>query len=383
MKISILCFDISNNCLGRAYMLSEMLCTKHDIEIIGPIFGDDVWLPLKNMGREKLRYKAIKSLGYPWFYSTIKKLVGSIDGDVVYASKPRPSSFGIGIIKKIIKDIPLVLDIDDNETCMDFKNMKEYFRNFFSLQDPNAYLYTCFIEKFFSIADEITVASDFLKNRFGGEYIPHARDTHILDPARYDRKKLRDAMGIGDDFIVLFYGTPRPHKGIEEIANAVLDLRKKKRHVMLMIVGGNEGIDKKILTELEKEGGLIIEGAKSFSEIPNYVSIADVVVLPQRLTAFSIAQVPAKLIDAMAMAKPIIGTKVSDIPKILDGCGIVVDITEEGKADSNALTKALEWVLDNEDDAKAMGAKAREKCTKNFSYDVVGKRLLNIFERFE
>ena len=49
MKICILCFDLSNNSLGRAGLLAMALASKHEVEIIGPSKSGDIWFPLQDM----------------------------------------------------------------------------------------------------------------------------------------------------------------------------------------------------------------------------------------------------------------------------------------------------------------------------------------------
>ena len=50
----------------------------------------------------------------------------------------------------------------------------------------------------------------------------------------------------------------------------------------------------------------------------------------------------AKILDAMAMAKPIIATNVSDIPEILDNCGWIVE-----PENPEQLSKSIQYVLGN------------------------------------
>jgi len=45
----------------------------------------------------------------------------------------------------------------------------------------------------------------------------------------------------------------------------------------------------------------------------------------QRRNFVIIEQMPAKIFDAMAMAKPIIATNTFDIPKISNGCGLIAE----------------------------------------------------------
>jgi len=46
MKISILTHDLSHNCLGRAYLLAKILQRHYEMEIIGPMFGEEIWKPV-------------------------------------------------------------------------------------------------------------------------------------------------------------------------------------------------------------------------------------------------------------------------------------------------------------------------------------------------
>ena len=89
-------------------------------------------------------------------------------------------------------------------------------------------------------------------------------------------------------------------------------------------------------------------------------------------------QVPAKVFDAMAMAKPIIATAVSDLPEILDSCGWIVE-----PASPEQLAEAIQYVINHPKEAEQMGQKARQKCIENYSWDAMEKVLVNIFRKYE
>ena len=67
------------------------------------------------MENTKLPVKLFPWKRYPAFLGTIRKILREIDGDVLYACKARPTSFGIGLLKKRQTSLPLLLDIDDWE----------------------------------------------------------------------------------------------------------------------------------------------------------------------------------------------------------------------------------------------------------------------------
>jgi len=111
MKISILSPNLSNNSLNRAYLLAKMLQRNYKVEIIGPMFGEYIWKPVAELG--DVEYKFVKLKGRFESYRQLKGLLEKISGDVILATKPLFTSYGIGLFSKICKNRPLVLDIDD------------------------------------------------------------------------------------------------------------------------------------------------------------------------------------------------------------------------------------------------------------------------------
>ncbi len=113
MKISVLTPSMSSNCLGRAYLLAKILQRRYEVEIVGLVLGSGIWGPIADLDDVKLRF--VKVGKAPISYWQLKKLLGEVTGDIVYASKPLFTSFGIGLLKKLSDKKPLILDIDDWE----------------------------------------------------------------------------------------------------------------------------------------------------------------------------------------------------------------------------------------------------------------------------
>ena len=114
-----------------------------------------------------------------------------------------------------------------------------------------------------------------------------------------------------------------------------------------------------------------------FDKVPWYLAAADVVVIPQNSNSATVGQIPAKIFDAMAMAKPIISTKISDIPEILDGCGWVVESPEP-----EVLAQQIQYVIANKDTAEEYGSRARERCVQLYSYTAAEKTLIEVMEKY-
>jgi glycosyltransferase involved in cell wall biosynthesis len=372
-KISILCANLSSNALGRAYLLARVLQRNYDVEVLGPTFNHGIWPPCDT---GEFTYQAVHGCNFPRFFLSIRDLLQRARGDVIYAVKPRLSSFGVGLLIKRTRGIPLVLDIDDWDYAGDYtlSRLRRLISLVVRLHNPYANQYLLLMEKFLPQADAITVVSSPLQRRFGGVLVSHGRDTDYLDPSKYSGKKLRQIWELDDHTIIMFLGTPRPHKGLEDLIAAV-DLLSDLP-IALVIVGADPKDSYTARLRAQGKAHVHLLEMQPFSEIPNYLAAADIVALPQRDIPFAHAQVPAKVFDAMAMAKPIIATNVGDLPIILGGCGIIVP-----PGDIHKLSEAIRQITSNRDLAQEMGREARQRCIEGYSWDIMEQQLDEVFKK--
>lgn len=384
MKISVLTPDFSHNCFGRAWLLAKVLQRHYNVEVIGPAFGEGIWKPLTNACDFDI--KMVK--GYAKGHFELKKMLSMISGDVIYASKPLMPSFGVALIKKFMTRKPVILDIDDWELGFgkEFydsliwpKKIKDFL---LSMSDLSSYYYTVILNKFVPFANDITVSGKILHSIYGGTIIWHGRDVETFNPQKFNKIALKKKYLDDKDknvFVISFIGSPRPHKGLEDLIDAVSLLKNK--NFLLMVVGIEENDYcsnlKKRVEDLGLKEKVKYFSLQPFEKLPEFLSITDLVVIPQRERPASYGQIPAKIFDAMAMAKPIISTKVSDIPEILDGCGWIVE-----PEDPKRLAEKIQYVFNHPYEAEEMGWKAREKCKQRISWNIIEERLIKLFEKY-
>ncbi|MGH7374014.1 MAG: glycosyltransferase, partial [Candidatus Rokuibacteriota bacterium] len=122
--------------------------------------------------------------------------------------------------------------------------------------------------------------------------------------------------------------------------------------------------------------GVRLVGPVPIGEVPAYLGAADVVVVPQRESSDTRGQVPAKLFDAMALGRPLVSTRVSMIPEILEGCGLLVE-----PGDVPGLAGAIGHLLDHPDEARALGAAARRRAIDRYSFESARRALFPLVER--
>jgi glycosyltransferase involved in cell wall biosynthesis len=369
VKVSVLAFDLSDNATGRADLLARLLAPHYAVEVVGPRFGAEIWRPARGGA---ITYRALPGARYPGFASRVGELARLADGDVLLASKPRPTSYGIALLARRQRRRPVLLDIDDWELGF-FYRSRFWGRlgRALNLGNPNGLPWTWAMERLVGRADAIIVASRFLERRFGGALVPHVRDTDTWDPARFDAAGARARLGVGDAKVVMFLGTPRGHKGVDDLVEAMAGVSAAR----LVIIGAEP--DHPAARRWAERSGVIVHGPVPFDDVPRYLAAADVVAVPQRATSDTLGQLPAKLFDAMAMARPIVSTSVSMIPEVLDGCGLLVPPGEP-----RALRAVLEALLADPDRARELGRRARARCIERYSFASARAVLVPLIERF-
>jgi glycosyltransferase involved in cell wall biosynthesis len=354
-RLAVVVDNLSTNCLGRGYLLAKLLAQDFQVRIVGTLpDGATIWPPCP---RDEIPIEVLGMGDLSW--GQLGRLASKLEADVLVASKPMRNSFGLALLAKRHRQRPLVLDIDDWEAGG--SGSLVWARLLGAVFQPWRWRksWSLALDRLASRADAVTVASTWLQARYGGQLLPHVRDPQALDPRRFTGASVRSRLGLEQSRIVLFLGTPRPHKGLEEAAAAVDQLRQL--HARFLIVGA-EADAAYPQTVLKQSSTVILHPPCSMSEAPEFLAAADVVVIPQRDTPFAQAQLPAKLIDAMAMARPIVATAVSDIPRLLEGCGLVVP-----PGDSAALVRAFQWVFDHPTEAGEMGLRARDRMVSELS----------------
>ena len=382
MKVSLIVGDLSGGGSIRAFLLAQVLQSlNYQVEIVGFIYGKELYA----IPPSGISVVSLPGTNYPEFLISARQLLQKIDGDIIYAIKPKFTSFGLSLLKKFSGRRPLILDMDDWELSWhggdEWKyrpSLKQFYRDIFkkngALKFPDHPVYLKWMENVVAKADAVTIDTDFLQKRFGGVYIPNGKDTAMFDPQKYDSETSRKYYGLTEYRIIMFPGAPRPHKGVEDILMA-LDLLDEP-DLRLVIVGGSpyDDYDDKLI---QKWGRWIIKLPRCPVELmPKIVASAHIVVVPQRDTLTARAQFPLKLTDGMAMAKPVLSTRVGDIPKILGNTGYLVE-----PACPEQLAEQIQLIFQDLESAQQQGLKARERCVELYSIETMASVLKSIIAR--
>jgi glycosyltransferase involved in cell wall biosynthesis len=324
-NVAVVSWDMGHNPAGRAYLLADMLASRYNVELIGPLFpryGGKLWGPIANSSMAMRTFKAERLRDLT---EQAKQIANSKSYDVVYVSKPRLPSLLLGALIKLESGCRMVVDVDDHELSffpnhdpIDFESFCAQAReDEQAIETPHSELWTRLCETLIDNADAVTVSNVALQRKFGGEMVRHGRDETLFDPTLYDRAATRAAFGFGPtDKVILFLGTPRAHKGIFTIADALESIDAPD--VKLCVIGTIT--DKRLSDRLSsyKKARVSLHPDQPWSDLPKLVAMADLVpILQDPESPVAEFQIPAKLTDALAMGVPVIATPVPPLEDLI------------------------------------------------------------------
>lgn len=374
-RVAVISWDMAHNPVGRAYLLADMLRNQFDVELIGPIFsryGNAVWKPL---AKPSVRVRTFKATNARDFMAGAIDLVQSIDCDVVYVSKARLPGMLLGMLLKQRLKCPVVLDVDDHELAFfggaPPLSIEAAFQNdnAAALDPPFELVGTRMAESLVSTFDGLTVSNVALQRKFGGVIVRHARDEAVFRPRDSVRSRTRAEFGLNsDDKAILFLGTPRRHKGIIRIVQALE--RLNDQNLCLVVVGSiNDPTLKEELATYKRARIKLFED-QPWDKLADIVSLADAVCLLQDPKSdVSAYQIPAKLTDALALGIPVIATGVQPLDDIATADAIHTTYSDR------QLDELLRAVATGEIAPGGMASRERRFFTQELSYGVNFGRL--------
>ena len=204
--------------------------------------------------------------------------------------------------------------------------------------------------------------------------IPNFSKPNEFSP-KYGKKWKRSKKINGN--IILFVGKLTHTKGVEYLIQAIPNVLEKYPDTTFVFVGGIEHeqkLDKNPWCNMAKELGVeknvLFLGTVSREELPKIYASADIFVLPTLREGM-----PLVILEAASSGLPIVTTKISGIPEIVDKkCAIFVK-----RRDSKSLAVSIIKILANSKTAKRMGIEARREAFR-FRKEIVLEKYKNIYK---
>ncbi len=196
-----------------------------------------------------------------------------------------------------------------------------------------------------------------------------------FEPASVRRGRLRSELGISDgELLVVSVGRFHQEKGYGLVQRAAVSLAEKFPNLRFLFVGPGYGRGRWFRRNME---GWVLADRVIFSgyrtDIPNVLRDADVFVLPSAAEGL-----PRALLEAMAMATPVIASPVNGVPEAMKGS--LTDF-QVSPYDHTALAERLRLLCSDADLRSRLGEEARQHVLANFDMERCNARLLEFMEQ--
>lgn len=188
----------------------------------------------------------------------------------------------------------------------------------------------------------------------------------------YGGERIRREWCAGSGPVLLTVGRLTPQKGHRYLLDALPLLLKDWPDLCCLFVG--EGECRETLRALARARG--VERSCRFvgatEAVAEYYAAADVVVVPSLSEGF-----PFVVLEALAMAKPVVATAVNGVPEIVAD-GVTGRLVPARNAP--ALVEAIDYVLKNREAAMGMGAAGRARVAAQFTAERMVRETVALLE---
>lgn len=232
------------------------------------------------------------------------------------------------------------------------------------------------------IADRITLVSKFLKRRtieLGLDrqkvhLIPNGCDIEQIKPL--DRGKVRGQLKLKlETNIILAMG----HTYLDSLGllfEAFGLVLREISNVLLIMVGRVDIPEKFQGVYQQMANKVLLTGPKPFREVPLYLAVADVLVLPMDNDPIEKARFPMRFGDYLAAGRPIVSNAVGEVKYYLEKykCGLTT-----GSTDVLEMAESILFLLNNREAGELLGRKARALAEGDLAWGKIADDLSQIY----
>jgi len=278
--------------------------------------------------------------------------------------------------KRIKRRIPMVFDLQggltDELTAHHFLGNNKQVLGLFRLLEG-------YLDR---SADVLIVCSNALKdivvNEFGVSpcriyVVPDGVDIDFFRPIA-NKMELRKRYNLPQDKrIVAYLGLLSRYQGIGLLLEAIRRIKRMRNDVHFLIMGyPNVDLYKRKADELGIQDIVTFTGRMPYSKAPEAIGCADIAVSLK----LSKTEANGKLLDYMAAGLPVAAFDTPVNKEILGAYGMYADYNN-----IDSFVEHLQFLLDNPGKADSFGRALRRQAEDNFSWNIIGKRILEAYEK--
>jgi glycosyltransferase involved in cell wall biosynthesis len=232
--------------------------------------------------------------------------------------------------------------------------------------------------------DGITIITDAMKKELCEKYSLDTNKVGVwssgVSPSLFNSSnfqtssELRDKLGLKEKFIVFYHGALSTDRGLVETVNAIKIVRQRHPEVSLFLLGSGSMVNtlRDLIEEEKLHNNVFIHNAVEYEDVPKFISMSDVAIIPLPDMHFWRSQSPLKLLEYLAMKKTVI---ISNLPahRAVIGdkrCGIFLS-----SVTPDSIAESIIYAIQNKDKLPEWGKVGREIIQQGFTWQNVAADL--------
>ncbi len=200
----------------------------------------------------------------------------------------------------------------------------------------------------------------------------------LFDPARWSisGKELRAKLGLSDSFVVFYHGQLTAARGIPEIVEATRILAQKQSNFVLFLLGSGPVVPmiRSLIMKENIEKNVIIHDAVSYGEVPKYISMSDVCIVPLPDNSLWRFQSPLKLLEYLSMEKVVIATAIPAHRRVVGNAECCLYLSS---MDTEEIIKLFEFAQLYKAKLDSWGKSGRKIVLKEYTWKKVAQDFQN------
>jgi glycosyltransferase involved in cell wall biosynthesis len=229
------------------------------------------------------------------------------------------------------------------------------------------------------VSDGISVASPALKeelcaygiNRARVEVITNGVSLDLFDPNKNIAfsRELRKRLNLSEKFIVMYHGSLGTLRGLPQTIEAIASIKPKHPDIIFFVLGrGRKAYEdelKNLVEEKSLKDNVYFHGAVSHELVPKFLAMCDLGIVPLAVYSFPLSSCPLKLLEYLAMAKPVISTDIPFSREIIElgTCGILIPSYKP-----EHIVAGIEYMYEKRSSLEQMGRIGRAIIENHYSW---------------
>jgi glycosyltransferase involved in cell wall biosynthesis len=209
---------------------------------------------------------------------------------------------------------------------------------------------------------------------------PSGVSADLFDPQKWALKSklLKEELGLSGRYIVFYHGIFTAHRGLAESIKAIKLLKPSMPSIVLFLLGTGplNSTLKELIEANNLQQNVVIHEPVSHKDVPMYIGMSDVCIIPLPDHPYWRNQSPLKLLEYLAMEKVVIATDIPAHRLVIreKQCGVFIRSIEPSQ-----IATSIKMVFENNSKLTEWGRIGRQIIINEYDWKKVAQELDNFF----